>query len=310
MSFLRNMKIRGKLFLGFFLVLAITVFIAVFGIVNINTINTNYVLMQDFPSARYDILNHMATDIMDLRRIVTAMAFRLGDGPALNELRAEALQARTSLDQLINSHQASLRADIMISLARQVENINESNDLRAVLHRYSDEVLEGMFAAARDGIPGDPESRARIDIYLDLGGEVYSEIDASFTTLREGAQTTMNNRHLEIQATTANTMVIMIILTIVGVFLGLLIAMMISGMVTKPIGLLTTALSDVANGDLTKRLPENSNDEVGQASRSYNQSMDEFSKMISSVKNQAGVLSDIGNDLASNMTETDRKSVV
>jgi len=92
-EFTANMKIRAKLFLGFFLVLTITVVIAVFGIVNINTINDNYRLMQDYPSARYDTLNYLTTDIMDLRRIVTAMAFRLGDEPALNELRAEALRA-------------------------------------------------------------------------------------------------------------------------------------------------------------------------------------------------------------------------
>jgi len=66
MSFIRNMKIRVKMLLGFFLVLAITVFIAVFGIVNINTVNTNYALMHDFPVARYNTLNYMSATIMDL----------------------------------------------------------------------------------------------------------------------------------------------------------------------------------------------------------------------------------------------------
>ena len=304
MTFLRNMKIRAKLFLGFFLVLAIMVIIAVFGIVNINTITNNYRLMQGYPSARYDILNYLATDIMDLRRLVTAMAFRLGDEPALNELRAEAQLARISLDRLVANYQASLHADIMIDPVRRMELIGESNGLRALLHRYYDEVLDGMFAAARDGIPGDPESRARIDLYLDLGGDVYSEIGTAFATLREGAQITMTNRYNEIQATAAATMTIMIVLTVVGVLFGLLIAMVISGMVTSPVRLLTAALGDVANGDLTKRLPENSKDEMGRASRSYNQSMEEFSKMIASIKSKAGDLSDIGTNLASNMTET------
>jgi len=304
MSFVQNMKIRGKLFMGFFLVLAITVFIAVFGMVNINTINTNFVLMQDYPSARYDTLNYLATDIMDYRRIVTAMAFRLGDTVTLRELQSEATRTRDNLDRLVDSYQASLNADILINPERRAEMIVESNDLRALLHRYSNEVLGGMYAAARDGIPGDPESRARIDNYLDLGADLYELLSFSFNTLRDAAQVTMTNRYLEIQATTANTMVIMVILTIVGVILGLLIAMLISGMVTKPITLLNAALGDVANGDLTKRLPENSRDEVGQASQSYNQSMDEFSKMIASIKGQSQELSDIGNNLASNMTET------
>jgi len=304
MTLLRNMKIRAKLFMGFFLVLAITVFISVFGIHNISTINTNFVLMQDFPSTRYDTLNYLAADIMDLRRIVTAMAFRLGDEPTLNSLRAEAVQLRRELDRYLDVYDASLNADTLINPVRRAENLEESRNLRALLHQYTDEVLEGMFAAARDGIVGDAESRARIDIYLDTGAYLYDYISATFNMLREGAQITMTNRYLEIQATTANTMVIMVILTIAGVILGLLIAMVISTMVTKPISLLTLALNDVASGDLTKRLPDQGEDEIGQASRSYNMSMEEFSKMISSVKRQSTELSDIGTNLASNMTET------
>jgi len=304
MTFLRNMKIRAKLFLGFFLVLAITVFIAGFGIVNIDTINTNYGLMQDFPSARYDTLNYLAVDIMDMRRLVTAMAFRLGDGPTLNELRAEAMSSRANLDRLLDSYDESQRDDPLIDPARRDELLAESSSLRALLHRYSDEVLEGMYAAAYEGIVGDPESRARVDTYLDLGGEIYELISESFTVLRDGAQTTMMNRYREIQGTAGATMVIMVILTIAGVFLGVLIAMVIASMVTKPVVLLTNALSDVANGDLTKRLPEQGRDEIGQASRSYNLSMGEFSKMIVSIKNQSSSLAEIGTNLASNMTET------
>jgi len=232
------------------------------------------------------------------------MAFRLGDLQSLNELRTEALLARANLDRLVSAYEANLGGDALINAARQAEMLVEANDLRALLHSYSDDVLEGMFVAARDGIVGDAASRARVDIYLDLGGEIYEQINASFSTLREGAQLTMTNRYREIQSTANTTMMIMIILIIVGVILGVVIAMIISGIVTKPIILLSGGLESVAKGDLTKRIPDQGKDEVGMASSSYNQSMDEFSKMIASVKNQSGVLADIGNDLASNMTET------
>ena len=72
----------------------------------------------------------------------------------------------------------------------------------------------------------------------------------------------------------------------------------------KPISLLTETLDQSAKGDLTRRLPELGNDEIARASRSFNQTMGELRKMISSIKHQAGTLFTIGNDLASNMTET------
>jgi len=304
MSFIRNMKIRGKMLLGFFLVLAITVFIAVFGIVNINTVNTNYALMHDFPVARYNTLNYMSATIMDLRRIVTAMAFRLGDPVNLNDLRNEAMAARMDIERFMNSFDNSLLADQQIAPERRTYMQREASNLEVLIYQYIDEVMDGMFNAAMEGIVGDPESRARIDIYLYAGGELYAEISSAFDTLREGVQTTQQNRYLEIQATTNTTMTILIFLAIIGVALGIFIALSVSGMVTRPIVLLSAALGDVANGDLTKRLLEVSTDEVGMASRSYNQSMGEFSKMIASIKNKAGELSDIGANLASNMTET------
>ncbi|MCL2191444.1 MAG: methyl-accepting chemotaxis protein [Treponema sp.] len=303
-GFIRNMRIRAKLFLGFFLVLAITVFIAGYGIVNINTINTNNALMHDFPSARYDILNLMYADIIDMRRLNATMSFRLGDAAFLNAIRAEYMGIFASIMRYMDEYVANMQADELINPARRVEMLGEANALRAYITGFRDDVLEGMFATAMEGVVGDPESRARVEVFFDLGIDTFGAIQGSFETLRDGAQTTMENRYLEIQATAARTMATMLVLTIVGVVLGVLVAAIISGMVTRPIGLLTGALQTVANGDLTKRLPEDSRDELGQASRSYNLSMGEFSKMIASVKNKAQDLSEIGTNLASNMTET------
>jgi len=74
--------------------------------------------------------------------------------------------------------------------------------------------------------------------------------------------------------------------------------------IVRPIGLLTQTLDDTAKGDLTKRLPELGNDEIARASRSFNLTMEELRKMITAIKQQAGTLSDIGTNLASNMTQT------
>jgi len=304
MQLLQNMKIRAKLFFGFFMVLAITVIIAVFGMANINTINTNYGLMQDFPSERYNTLNYMYAEIIDMRRLNATMSFRLGDTVFLNNIRAEYMEIFGRIMGFLNDYDANMQEDALISPERRAELLVESNLLRRLVTEFRDNVLEGMHATAMAGIVGDAESRERVEVFFDLGIETFGEIQESFDTLRGGAQVTMYNRYNEIQATAGVTMTIMVVLTIVGVILGIIIAMIISGIVTKPISHLSSSLEDVARGDLTKRLSYQSKDEIGMASSSYNQSMDEFSKMIATIKNQSGVLAEIGNDLASNMTET------
>ena len=304
MTLLRNMRIRAKLFMGFFLSLAITIFIAVVGIVNINTINTNYTLMMDFPSARYNMLSHMYSEIVDLRRINATASFRLGDTQAIAGLRAVAEQRLSTTENLLADYIANNQADELMDPVRQAEMLALALELGELVSRFYTEVVSVMFATSEAGIVGDPVTRAAVEIVLNRGVEQFGEMEEVFLLLLDGAQTTSFNRYREIQAIATTIVFVMIGLTIIGVVFSLVISFTISGMVTKPVSRLSSVLSDVANGDLTKRLPEEGKDEVAQASRSYNQSMDEFGKMISQIKNQSGVLSDIGTDLASNMAET------
>jgi len=103
----------------------------------------------------------------------------------------------------------------------------------------------------------------------------------------------------------ARTLLVAIIVAL-AVALGatIFLTLYVSGMISRPIALLTSTFDDVASGDLTRRLPDEGKDEIARASRSFNKTMDEFRKMIFAIKSQAGTLSKIGNDLASNMTQT------
>ena len=83
-----------------------------------------------------------------------------------------------------------------------------------------------------------------------------------------------------------------------------LILLMLIIYTLKPIVLLKQILDEAANGDFSKRLPEKGNDETAQASRSFNKTMMGIGKMIGSIKRQTGNLSEIGDNLTNNMTNT------
>jgi len=94
------------------------------------------------------------------------------------------------------------------------------------------------------------------------------------------------------------------IASVITLAIVLLVTLSLVTRVLKPISLLTQTLDDTANGDLTKRLPETGKDEIAKASRSFNLTMEELRKMMVMIKSQTGELSDMGSDLANNMTET------
>ncbi|MCL2192364.1 MAG: methyl-accepting chemotaxis protein [Treponema sp.] len=97
-----------------------------------------------------------------------------------------------------------------------------------------------------------------------------------------------------------------IIMCIIMLALVIIAALLVSRSVAKPIVNMARILNDIASGegDLTVRLPETGSSETAEASRYFNKTIEKIKELIISIKNQAKELSDIGNELAGNMTET------
>jgi len=88
------------------------------------------------------------------------------------------------------------------------------------------------------------------------------------------------------------------------IIVGLVIASLIGRSIAKPVINMAVTLRDVGKGDLTKRINFSSKDEIGDLSRSFNETLDNVKNLITNIKTEAGILSDVGDNLASNMNET------
>ncbi|MCL2270510.1 MAG: methyl-accepting chemotaxis protein [Treponema sp.] len=73
-----------------------------------------------------------------------------------------------------------------------------------------------------------------------------------------------------------------------------------------PVVNVAATLKDIAQGegDLTVKIAEKGKDEITDLSRYFNQTMEKIRALIVIIKNEAVILSDIGDNLASNMNET------
>jgi len=74
----------------------------------------------------------------------------------------------------------------------------------------------------------------------------------------------------------------------------------------RPVVAVAETLKDIAQGegDLTVKIPEKGKDEITDLSRYFNQTIEKIRNLIVMIKREADHLSEIGNDLASNMNET------
>jgi len=97
-----------------------------------------------------------------------------------------------------------------------------------------------------------------------------------------------------------------IVIAAIAIVIAVVIIYLVIGNTTKPIVKVADTLRDISEGegDLTKTVNVNSNDEVGDLAKFFNKTLEKIKALIIVIKKSADGLSKIGGDLASNMTET------
>jgi methyl-accepting chemotaxis protein len=97
-----------------------------------------------------------------------------------------------------------------------------------------------------------------------------------------------------------------IILASIAIVAAAVIVYFVLGSTTKPIVNVADTLKDISEGegDLTRSITVSSKDEIGDLALYFNKTLGKIRDLVLVIKKQATLLKDIGNDLASNMTET------
>jgi methyl-accepting chemotaxis protein len=97
-----------------------------------------------------------------------------------------------------------------------------------------------------------------------------------------------------------------LIIAAVAVLVMSIIVFFVSGSITKPLVNVAMTLKDISEGegDLTKAVAIHSKDEIGDLARYFNETLRKIRNLVVTIKDQSVSLFNIGNELASNMTET------
>ncbi|MCL2478264.1 MAG: methyl-accepting chemotaxis protein [Treponema sp.] len=97
-----------------------------------------------------------------------------------------------------------------------------------------------------------------------------------------------------------------IILALIAIVLTAVILFFVLSTITNPLVTVTETLRDISEGegDLTRTLTVNSKDEIGNMAHYFNLTLEKIRNLIINIKAQTTSLFNIGNEMASNMTET------
>jgi methyl-accepting chemotaxis protein len=97
-----------------------------------------------------------------------------------------------------------------------------------------------------------------------------------------------------------------ILFAVVLLVLAAIITLFVANNIVKPIIVVTDTLKDISEGegDLTRTVSISTKDEIGDLAKYFNKTLEKIKGLVLLIKKQAGVLSEIGADLSSNMSET------
>ncbi|MCL2381755.1 MAG: methyl-accepting chemotaxis protein [Treponema sp.] len=111
---------------------------------------------------------------------------------------------------------------------------------------------------------------------------------------------------VEITRPVRETTFIIVMFALVVLAVAAAITFFFAQRIVRPIRGVTLTLKDISEGegDLTKQITIKTSDEIGDLARYFNLTLEKIKGLVMVIKNQAVMLSDIGNDLASNMTQT------
>ncbi|MCL2043576.1 MAG: methyl-accepting chemotaxis protein [Treponema sp.] len=106
------------------------------------------------------------------------------------------------------------------------------------------------------------------------------------------------------QAELSSTFFLVLFIGLICFFVGIIIALFIGRSIVRPVHRVALTLEDVAKGDFTNMIDIVSKDEIGDLARNFNLTIEKIKNMIVNIRAEAKALSQVGDDLAINMTET------
>jgi methyl-accepting chemotaxis protein len=97
---------------------------------------------------------------------------------------------------------------------------------------------------------------------------------------------------------------IMFIIMLIAIVIGVVLALFITRSIAAPISKMVNARGVLGQGDLSQEITVDRNDEFGKMGTFFNETVEKIRGLVKTIKKEAETLYDIGNNLASNMTET------
>jgi len=278
-------KIRTKLFGSFFIIVAIGAFLGIVG----------YYSNTKLTSSSEDILR-----LSEVRMSITPIlnshfTWRQGLSDTVytgKEFAGSLDSTACSLGKYLNSDEVKKMTD-----PEALSLLNKVVEPHRFIHAKAGEIINHL----KNGETAEAAKMLREDIFPKT-----EEVISNLTKIQTRYGDLLHEIIIENNQSSKMSEHIIIAAIIAAIIVSVLLAVIITSNIVNPIVKVSDTLKDISEGegDLTRNIVVHSNDEIGGLARYFNKTLEKIKNMVISIKKETNGLSEIGSDLASNMTKT------
>jgi len=243
----RNLSIGAKLMTGFGFVIILLIVLVLYSIFTAYQIDAEYTYALDYPNERLKLWLIVKNDYNEALRALSHMGDFAGSNDAESNIRAQINIIDNSLDDIKASLElvrASANDDPQLEPSDRTDIIKMVDDVENHISEWRQDVAAPVEQA---NLNGERATVAQIITQFEsLTQSVFEDIDADTERAKQAAETVSENETKRAH----NMIVLMIALSVAGIFIAGVLALVITNSIKKPVSRLVSLVNDVSSGKI------------------------------------------------------------
>ncbi|MDR2904134.1 MAG: HAMP domain-containing protein, partial [Clostridiales bacterium] len=262
MKLFQNMKIGKKLAVGFGIVLVLLVGLALFAIYTALKIDGNYTYLIDYPDTRRVLWTQTETETQLIRRSVSHAGFFFGTPEGdqnIDDMEATIAESFTDLNNTFSALRTSLENDVKKTEAERATLLAEVDECQSLSEQWSTGMVTPIINALRDGDIA--LARSLFTENSTLATKLIEQIEAHMSV----SATVAADMNVATTASSMSSVGLFALIAFVTLIIGIVLALLITGAITKPVNRLMQLVHQIADGNLNVNLDRANiaKDEIG-----------------------------------------------
>lgn len=256
-----KLKIGGKLFVGFGLIILLTAIISVTSFFQLKSVNNTYTGLLENESVRVMAAKDLLIETQDI--IIAARGYLYsGNSSLLKEYE----------DHKVKVEEASKAMEAVVVTEDGKQLMQDIRNAQNQYYNIFDQIIEAM----KNNKDYSHISANATKALEEITRANFAMADYEMSQVEEGKK--------RVTETVSNVLLIIMIISIVSIMVAVVIAALTARTITKPIITLEEASKNVASGDLSKEEIKVSNkDEIGDLANSFNTMVKNLRTLITEV---------------------------